>query len=132
MRTAGRIFVPYFPLACGMLTGKYRRGVAPSAGRIAETGHRFPDIYSDECFAVVEALDAYAVAHGHALYELALSWLACQPGVASVIAGATSPEQVRANARSLGAWPLTKQQLEDIDALTFCDRSFTVPVELQG
>ena len=72
---------------------------------------------SDEKLDVVERLEEYAVAHGHTLPELALSWLAGVPNVGSVIAGATSPEQVRANAAATTAWDLTPGERAEVDAL---------------
>ena len=110
----GIAFVPYFPLASGLLTGKYKRGETPPEGtRLAQWGAP-----SDDRFAVVERLDAFATAHGHTLHELALSWLARRPEVASVIAGATKPEQVRANAAATTAWDLTDDELAEVDTLT--------------
>ena len=110
--------LPYFPLASGVLTGKYRRGEAPPAGtRIGN----MPDegrerALSDRRFDVIEALDAYASERGRTLLELAMSWLASLPHLASVIAGATKPEQVRANAASVG-WKLTPAERAVIEAL---------------
>lgn len=109
----GIAFVPYFPLASGLLTGKYKRGVEPPKGtRLAQWGAP-----SDERFDVVEKLDAFATAHGHTLHELALSWLAMKPEVASVIAGATKPEQVRTNVAAASAWELTPEELAELDQL---------------
>jgi aryl-alcohol dehydrogenase-like predicted oxidoreductase len=109
----GMTFVPYFPLASGLLTGKYKRGVAPPEGtRLAQWGAP-----SDDRFDLVERLDAFATAHGHTLHELALSWLATKPEVASVIAGATKPEQVLANAAATVAWELTAAELAELDAV---------------
>jgi aryl-alcohol dehydrogenase-like predicted oxidoreductase len=106
-------FVPYFPLASGLLTGKYKRGEAPPEGtRLAQWGAP-----SDDRFDVVERLDALACAHGYTLHEMALSWLAGTPEVASVIAGATKPEQVRANADATLAWALTPADRAEIDAI---------------
>ncbi|MFI8100906.1 aldo/keto reductase [Streptomyces sp. NPDC086023] len=86
--------LPYFPLANGLLTGKVRRGAdAPAGSRLAGR-----DAYVAERIDRVEALAAVAEKHGRSLLELAMGWLGAQPGCASVIAGATSPEQVRANA----------------------------------
>jgi aryl-alcohol dehydrogenase-like predicted oxidoreductase len=114
----GVVLMPYFPLASGMLTGKYRRGEEhPEGSRLAAWGDRAGMFTSDEKFDVVEALAEYAEAHGHSLLELALSWLACTPAVGSVIAGATSPEQVRANAAATTAWALTEAERSEIDAL---------------
>lgn len=109
-------FLPYFPLASGLLTGKYEtgRGAPPGSRLSLAWTARFT---TDRNVAVAEALKAYAAAHGRTLLELAMSWLAARPQVASVIAGATSPEQVRANAGAV-AWTLTPEELADIDRLT--------------
>ena len=104
-------YVPYFPLESGLLTGKYRRGEAhPEGARLtgADDGR-----LSDERLAQVEALEAFATRHGQTLLELAIGGLASIAGVASVIAGATSPEQVRANA-SAGSLHLTDAELEEL------------------
>ena len=94
--------LPYFPLASGLLTGKYRRAEPPPAGtRYAEA--RWAGRLSDERFDVVEALTAYAEERGVTLLDVAIGGLAAQPAVGSVIAGATSPEQVRANVAA-AAW----------------------------
>jgi aryl-alcohol dehydrogenase-like predicted oxidoreductase len=88
-------FVPYYPLASGLLTGKYRRGQAPPAGtRLAGR----EQVATDAQFALVEALAGYADARGVALTDVAIGALLAQPGVTTVIAGATRPDQVRANA----------------------------------
>jgi aryl-alcohol dehydrogenase-like predicted oxidoreductase len=114
----GISLVPYFPLASGMLTGKYKRGEpAPEGTRLAMWGDRASRFLSDSRFDVVERLGEYAAAHGHGLAELALSWVAGAPTVASVIAGATTPEQVRANAAATGAWQLTAEERAEVDAL---------------
>jgi aryl-alcohol dehydrogenase-like predicted oxidoreductase len=112
-------FVPYFPLASGLLTGKYRRGEEPPEGtRLAAwPKDRVGKLLADERFAIVERLDAFATAHGHTLHELALSWLGSIPIVASVIAGATSPEQVRANAAATNAWNLSDSERGEVDGL---------------
>jgi aryl-alcohol dehydrogenase-like predicted oxidoreductase len=116
----GMSFIPYFPLASGLLTGKYRRGrPAPAGTRLGGDGRRPAELVVDEGrLAVAERLAAFAEAHGHSLLELALSWLAQRPRVASVIAGAMSPEQVRANVAATAAWALTAEELEEIDGLT--------------
>jgi aryl-alcohol dehydrogenase-like predicted oxidoreductase len=112
-------FVPYFPLAAGMLTGKYRRGAAPPEGtRLAGMpGDRAAQMLTDARFDLIDRLDGYARAHGHTLPELALSWLAGMPAVASVIAGATAPDQVRANVVATTAWDLTDEQRAEVDRL---------------
>lgn len=109
-------FVPYYPLASGLLTGKYRRGEpAPEGSRIA-TSPRYADHLADEKMARVEALREFAEARGRTLLELAFSWLLARPAVASVIAGATRPEQIRSNVAAVG-WELTPKKLAEIDAI---------------
>jgi aryl-alcohol dehydrogenase-like predicted oxidoreductase len=111
-------FIPYFPLASGMLTGKYRRNEAPPDGtRLAGIpAEQRDNALSDKVFDRVEALDAYAKDHGRTLLELAIAWLLARPTVTSVIAGATKPEQVHANAEA-ARWALTDDNLLEIDAV---------------
>jgi aryl-alcohol dehydrogenase-like predicted oxidoreductase len=111
-------FIPYFPLASGMLTGKYKRNAAPPAGtRLAGMPEdRRDQALSDKNFDRVEALDEWARAHGHSLLELAFAWLLARPAVASVIAGATKPEQAEVNAAA-AAWSLSQSDMEEIDAV---------------
>jgi len=113
-RQTGMGIVPYFPLASGLLTGKYRRGAEFPAGARLSGQSYFSSVLTEENFDRVEALTAFAEERGHTVLELAVAWLAAQPGVASVIAGATSPEQVKANAAA-GSWSLTA---EDLNALS--------------
>ncbi len=115
----GLSFVPYFPLASGLLTGKYTRGEAPPEGtRLARwPSDRVDRLLNDERFDTVERLAGFAAARGHTLHELALSWLAAHPLVASVIAGATTAEQVRGNAAATTAWALTAEERAEIDLL---------------
>jgi aryl-alcohol dehydrogenase-like predicted oxidoreductase len=108
----GLAFLPYFPLANGLLTGKYRRGAAAPKGSRGDAGFG-PKVFTDENLAKVEKLTAFAEKHGHTLLELAFSWLAAQPTVASVIAGATSAEQVKANAKATD-WKLTEGELAEV------------------
>ena len=110
--------LPYFPLASGVLTGKYRRGEAPPTGtRIGNMPtDRREHALSEKRFDIVEALDAFANERGHTLLELAMSWLASLPHLTSVIAGATKPEQVKANAAAVG-WKLTDDERQHIEAL---------------
>jgi aryl-alcohol dehydrogenase-like predicted oxidoreductase len=108
----GVAFIPYFPLASGLLTGKYRRGEPAPAGTRLEGS----DSLTDEAFDQVEALEEFASARGHSLLELAIAGLASQPAVASVIAGATKPEQVRANAVA-AEWELSAEELEELSAI---------------
>jgi len=110
----GLAFLPFFPLANGLLTGKYRRGEAAPKGSRGEAGFG-PKVFTDENLAKAEKLTAFAEKRGHTLLELAFSWLAAQPTVASVIAGATSPEQVKTNA-SAADWKLTPADLAEISS----------------
>jgi aryl-alcohol dehydrogenase-like predicted oxidoreductase len=108
--------LPYFPLASGLLTGKYRRGEALPAGtRLATLGY-FKGWASEENFTKIEALQTFAEKRGHTILELAVSWLAAHPCVTSVIAGATTPEQVRANATAAN-WKLSTAELTEVHAL---------------
>ena len=110
----GMAFLPYFPLASGLLTGKYRRGQpAPEGSRLAGGNARQ---LTDHNLAIVEDLIQFAEARGHTILELAVSWLLARPAVASVIAGATQPEQVRANVAAAG-WRLTDAELAEIDTI---------------
>ena len=112
----GVAFLPYFPLANGLLTGKYRKDQpVPEATRIGEGG-RFAGVLTDENLDVVEALIEYAGSRGHDILDIAFSWLAANPAVASVIAGATSPEQVKSNSSASG-WSLTEADLSRIDGI---------------
>ena len=110
-------FLPYFPLASGLLTGKYRRGEpAPAETRLSQSwaSRRF---FTDDRLATVDALSAFARSRGRSILELAVSWLAARPIVASVIAGATSADQVRANAAAAG-WQLTESDRAEVDRIT--------------
>jgi aryl-alcohol dehydrogenase-like predicted oxidoreductase len=112
-RELGVAFIPYFPLASGLLTGKYRRGQPPPSGTRLE-GRR--EALSDEAFDRVERLEEFAEARGRSLLELAIAGLASQPAIASVIAGATRPEQVRQNAAA-AEWELSEDELAALLAL---------------
>jgi aryl-alcohol dehydrogenase-like predicted oxidoreductase len=113
----GLSFIPYFPLASGLLTGKYRRGQPPPPGtRMAGPGG-WEEFLTDERFEIVERLRAFAEEHGHTILDLAMSWLTAQPEIATVIAGATRAEQVRQNAEALEAWKLSEAELAEIDEL---------------
>ncbi|RLV47479.1 aldo/keto reductase [Nocardioides mangrovicus] len=108
--------LPYFPLASGLLTGKYRRGEEAAAGtRIKDWG--MESRLTDEVFDVVEALESFAKQREIGLLDIAIGGLAAQPSVASVIAGATSAEQVRANVAA-GAWTPTAGDLAELDEIT--------------
>jgi len=103
-RAQGLAFLPFFPLANGLLTGKYQLGGALPEGSRARDGFG-PKVFTEENLAKAAQLATFAKEHGHTLLELAISWLAAQNPVASVIAGAKTPEQVRANAAAAG-WRL--------------------------
>jgi len=108
-------FIPYFPLASGLLTGKYRRGQPrPEGTRLGE--QRYPPLLGDQNLDRVERLVDFAEARGRTLLELAFSWLLSRPAVVSVIAGATRPEQARANAHAAG-WRLNDEELAEIDRI---------------
>jgi aryl-alcohol dehydrogenase-like predicted oxidoreductase len=113
--------VPYFPLASGLLSGKYRKGRPMPAGARLSDPHQAGRYASQEDFEqnleTVEQLTAFCASRGRGLLELAFAWLLAKPGVASVIAGATSPEQVRQNAGALG-WQLTAAEIAEVDRIT--------------
>jgi aryl-alcohol dehydrogenase-like predicted oxidoreductase len=116
-RRLGLSFMPYFPLASGLLTGKYRKGRPPPPGtRLAGRAGR-DEVMTDERLDLVERLMPFAEQHGHTILELSMSWLATQPEIATVIAGATSAEQVRQNAEAVEAWRLGDDELAEIDDL---------------
>jgi aryl-alcohol dehydrogenase-like predicted oxidoreductase len=111
-------FIPYFPLASGVLSGKYKRGAAPPEGtRLAGMPtDRQEQALSEAVMNRVEALDGWAQAQGHSLLELAFAWLLARPVVSSVIAGATRPEQAAANAAAAD-WRLSDAELAEIDVV---------------
>jgi aryl-alcohol dehydrogenase-like predicted oxidoreductase len=110
--------LPYFPLASGFLTGKYRPGEPPPEGtRLAVMGQRAEQTLNDKNFAVLAKLEAFAKARDRSMLDLAIGWLASQPHVGSVIAGATSPEQVEQNIKA-GEWRLSADDLAEVDSLT--------------
>ena len=110
--------VPYFPLASGLLTGKYKsRTDLPAGTRFAKIP-RFADKYmTDANMRIVNRLEPYCKERGHTLTDLAFSWLQSKPAVASVIAGASSGAQVEANLKA-AEWVLTKADLDEVDRLS--------------
>ncbi len=110
----GLAFLPYFPLASGMLSGKYAKGVAPPKGTRMQMSWAAGAL-TDKNFDIVERLRAIAARSGHSVLELAFSWLLRHSAVASVIAGATKPEQIAANAAAAG-WKISSDDLAAIDA----------------
>jgi aryl-alcohol dehydrogenase-like predicted oxidoreductase len=116
-RRLGLAYLPFFPLASGMLTGKYTKGEAPASGtRMQRWGTRASGLLSDQNFEVVDALSAWAASHDHSLLELAFAWLIEKPVIPSVIAGATKADQVRANAAAAD-WRLSAEEAAEVDAL---------------
>ena len=115
---SGTAFIPYFPLARGLLTGKYRPGEAPPAGtRLAGVdAEQYGRLASDETLEVVGRLSALAAGHGRSVVELAIAWLIARAPVASVIAGATSSAQVAANTQAAD-WTLSEAELAEVDAI---------------
>ena len=118
MRKHGTSLLPYYPLASGFLTGKYRRDAAQPDGARLSQGKRYRDMYmTDANWARLEGLEAFCQQRGRTLLELAFSWLAVQPVIACVIAGATRPEQLEVNVKAAD-WALTPDELKEIDRIT--------------
>ncbi|MDB5425572.1 MAG: aldo/keto reductase [Phenylobacterium sp.] len=110
-------FLPFFPLASGLLSGKYKRGEEPPEGtRLAAWGSRGAAALNDKNFDKVEKLTAWARERGHTVLELAFAWLLGHEVVSSVIAGATSAEQVKTNAATAD-WQLTPEEVAEVGAL---------------
>jgi len=110
--------LPFFPLASGLLTGKYQRQAQPPADtRFGGNKAMAEKTLTDRNWDIVEKLQAFSAQRGHSLLELAFSWLLARPGVSSVIAGATRPEQLELNVKATG-WPLSREDLVEIDRLT--------------
>ncbi len=110
--------LPYFPLASGLLTGKYKKGQAPQRGTRLGEKQALADRYlHDANHEKVQRLEHFAKEHGHSLLELAFSWLVAHPAVASVIAGATKPEQIEANAKAAN-WELSSAEMAEVDRIT--------------
>ena len=110
--------VPYFPLASGVLTGKYRKGAAlPEGSRLAIAKGSYDRYATPENLDKMERLRAFAEGRGHTLLDLAMSWLARRPHVASIIAGASWPEQLEANVRATG-WALGDAEMAEVEKIT--------------
>lgn len=117
-RRLGIAFIPFFPLMMGLLSGKFRRGqpAAPGTRIGGMPAERQSELFAGDRWEVIEALTAFAEQSGHSLLDLAIAWLAARPMVASVIAGATRPEQVWANAKAAD-WVLSDQEVAEVAAL---------------
>jgi aryl-alcohol dehydrogenase-like predicted oxidoreductase len=110
--------IPFSPLANGLLTGKYRRSQTLPAGARLTVTQRMADRYlTDRNWGIVEKLADFCASRGRAMLELAMSWLASRPAVASIIAGATRPDQLEQNVRAL-EWSLSNEEIDEIDRLT--------------
>jgi aryl-alcohol dehydrogenase-like predicted oxidoreductase len=108
-------FLPYFPLANGLLTGKYRPGKSHPPGSRGEAGWG-PKVFTEENLKLADSLRQFAESRGRSLLELAFCWLASRPAVASVIAGAKSADQAQSNARAV-SWKLTEAELAEVDRI---------------
>ena len=118
MRKHGLGLLPFFPLASGLLTGKYKSTAPlPAGSRLAKSAHHAEDLLNARNWRIVDALGHLPPERGHTLLELAMSWLASRPFVASIIAGATKPEQVEQNIAAAG-WQLSAADLAEIDRIT--------------
>jgi len=118
MQACGLGLLPYFPLAGGLLTGKYRRqDPLPQGTRFARMQRHADRHLTPANWTIVERLEDFCARRGHGLLELAFSWLKARPAIASVIAGATKPEQVEQNVKA-ASWALTPDDLAEIDRLT--------------
>ena len=109
--------LPYFPLASGFLTGKYKRGQSAPEGTRLAAGPGGERTLTDDNFDLLEKLESFAQARGHTMLDAAIGWLASQPHVASVISGATKPEQVEQNVAAAG-WKLTVEERAEVDKIT--------------
>ena len=108
---------PYFPLASGLLTGKYKRNEPAPNGTRLISGPMADKVLTDNNFDIVESLESFAQENGHSILELAFSWLASNTNVSSVIAGATRSEQVESNVQAVN-WELTADEMAKIDTIT--------------
>jgi aryl-alcohol dehydrogenase-like predicted oxidoreductase len=109
--------LPFYPLASGLLTGKYRASEPPPEGTRLTSGIHFYDgVLANADYATIGKLTEFAAERGHSILELAIGWLASQPAIGSVMTGATRVEQIEANAKA-GNWRLTPQEMQAVDEL---------------
>jgi aryl-alcohol dehydrogenase-like predicted oxidoreductase len=118
MLRRGLSLLPFFPLASGLLTGKYQAGQPfPEDSRFAKMGTKYGRFRSERNYQTVARLQAFARDRGRSVLDLALSWLVAQPVVGSVIAGASRPSQIAVNVAA-AAWTLTPDDLDEVDRIT--------------
>ena len=114
----GAQLLPYYPLAGGFLTGKYKRGAPLPEGARITKGERYQGMFiSDTNWTILEKLEAFCAARGRTLLDLAFGWLLAQPVIATVIAGATKPEQLEANVRAV-EWALTPAEVAEVNEIS--------------
>ena len=117
-KALGLGILPYFPLASGLLTGKYKRGAAlPPGSRLAKNPRHAQEFINERNWRIVGELETFAARRGRTMLELAFGWLLREGVVASVIAGATTPQQIEQNVRATG-WTLSAEDLAEIDRIT--------------
>ena len=118
MQKYGCGLLPYFPLASGLLTGKYKRTEMPEGARLTDMPTFANRIYlTDENFDIVDNLNKFAHKTGHSILELAFGWMASRPTTASIIAGATKPEQIEANVAAVN-WVLSQSEIDEVDKIS--------------
>ena len=118
MQKYGCGLLPYFPLASGLLTGKYKRTEMPEGARLTDMPTFANRIYlTDENFDLVDNLNKFAKKTGHSILELAFGWMASRPTTASIIAGATKPEQIEANVAAVN-WVLSQSEIDEVDKIS--------------
>ena len=118
MQKYGCGLLPYFPLASGLLTGKYKRTEMPEGARLTDMPTFANRIYlTDENFDIVDNLNKFAKKTGHSILELAFGWMASRPTTASIIAGATKPEQIEANVAAVN-WVLSQSEKDEVDKIS--------------
>lgn len=113
-------FIPFYPLAGGLLTGKYKRGAIPEGTRFAKPRAQEARLLNDDRWAVLDRLQQFCAGRGRSMLELAVNWLLARPGVVSVIAGATKPEQVEQNVKAAG-WKLSEHGMAELDRISVAD-----------
>ena len=118
MQKYGCGLLPYFPLASGLLTGKYKRTKMPEGARLTDMPTFANRIYlTDENFDIIDNLNKFAKKTGHSILELAFGWMASRPTTASIIAGATKPEQIDANVAAVN-WVLSQSEIDEVNKIS--------------